>query len=137
MSRRHQIASQAITFFFFFRGSMPPHPPRGGTCYAQSNCSPNFQKLYTALICAGPLAYDFLQNNLSQVLPCLLTVQRIVHSEYETLMYFALMIYPKHIDIYNAPRLISVGEDATRVISRVEYDSETVRCVGFVLPLNN
>ena len=97
------------------------------------------KKFATALfIYAGPLAYDFLQNNLSQVLPCLRTVQRIVHSEYETLSEgeFRFDDLSKHIDIYNAPRLISVGEDATRVISRVEYDSETDRCVGFVLPLN-
>ena len=31
---------------------------------------------------------------------------------------------------------MSIGEDATRVISRVEYDSNTNRLVGFVLPLN-
>ena len=30
----------------------------------------------------------------------------------------------------------TIGEDATRVISRVEYDSQTDRCVGFVLPLS-
>lgn len=41
-----------------------------------------------------------------------------------------------HIAQYNAPKIISVGEDTTRVISRVEYDCETDRCVGFVLPLN-
>ena len=29
---------------------------------------------------------------------------------------------------------MSVGEDATRVISRVDYDVETNRLVGFVLP---
>ena len=29
---------------------------------------------------------------------------------------------------------VSVGEDATRVISRIEYDSETDKLVGFVLP---
>ena len=41
-----------------------------------------------------------------------------------------------HLVQHNAPSIISVGEDATRVISRVEYDCETDRCVGFVLPLN-
>ena len=30
--------------------------------------------------------------------------------------------------------VVTVGEDATRVIARVEYDYETDRCVGFVLP---
>ena len=37
---------------------------------------------------------------------------------------------------HNAPNIVMVGEDATRVIARVEYDSETDRCVGFVLPVN-
>ena len=32
--------------------------------------------------------------------------------------------------------MVTIGEDAARVISRVEYDSTTNRCVGFVLPLN-
>ena len=41
----------------------------------------------------------------------------------------------QHIKQYNAPMIIYVGEDATRVIARVEYDSETDRCVRFVLPL--
>ena len=31
---------------------------------------------------------------------------------------------------------MSIGEDATRVIGRIDYDSETNRCVGFVLPLD-
>ena len=35
---------------------------------------------------------------------------------------------------YNALRVMSIGEDATRVIGRVDYDSETNRCIGFLLP---
>ena len=37
---------------------------------------------------------------------------------------------------HEAPNIVSIGEDATRVIGRIDYDSETDRCVGFVLPLN-
>lgn len=33
-------------------------------------------------------------------------------------------------------KVIIIGEDATRVISRVEYD-KTNRCVGFVLPIDD
>ena len=40
-----------------------------------------------------------------------------------------------HLDQYNPPSFISVAEDATRIVGRVEYDSETDRCVGFVPPL--
>jgi len=42
----------------------------------------------------------------------------------------------KHIADDNAPKVVSIGEDATRVIGRVDYDSETDRCVGFVLPVD-
>ena len=35
---------------------------------------------------------------------------------------------------HKAPKVVSISEDATRVISRVDYDSETDHCVGFVLP---
>ena len=42
----------------------------------------------------------------------------------------------EHLHRYGAPAIVSIGEDATRVIGRVEYDNETDRCVGFVLPLD-
>ena len=42
----------------------------------------------------------------------------------------------KHLDQYKAPSVISIGEDATRIVGRVDYDTETDKCVGFVLPLN-
>ena len=35
---------------------------------------------------------------------------------------------------FDAPFIIAISEDATRIISRVDYDSETNRLVGFVLP---
>ena len=34
-------------------------------------------------------------------------------------------------------KVISVGEDVTRLISKVQYDSKTNRMVGFVLPCDN
>lgn len=91
------------------------------------------------LIYAGPLAYNFLQENLSQALPCLQTIQRIVHSEYKTIHEgeFRFEELVAHISQHKAPSVVTIGEDATRVISRVEFDSETNRCVGFVLPLND
>ena len=36
------------------------------------------------LIYSGPLAYEFMQQNLPQALPCLQTVQQVIHSEYKT-----------------------------------------------------
>lgn len=45
-----------------------------------------FLKNSTApFIYCGPLAYDFLHQNMSQALPSLRTVQRIIHAQYRTL----------------------------------------------------
>ena len=97
------------------------------------------KKFSTALfIYCGPLAYDFLHQNMSQGLPSLRTVQRIIHAQYKTLHegVFRFDELLAHITDHNAPKIVSIGEDATRVIGRVDYDSETNRCVGFVLPLD-
>ena len=39
-----------------------------------------------------------------------------------------------HIAKYNTTNIVPIGEDATRIICKVEYDSKTNR---FVLPLKN
>ena len=98
------------------------------------------KKFATALfIYAGPLAYNFLQKNLHQALPSLRTVQCIVHTSYDTLNEgeFCFDGLVDHIRKHNTVSLVTIGEDATRIICRVEYDVRTNRCVGFVLPLKN
>ena len=47
------------------------------------------------------------------------------------------MALAAHIAKYKTTNIVTIGEDATRIIYRVEYDSKTNRCVGFVLPLKN
>ena len=32
---------------------------------------------------AGPLAYEFMQQNIPQALPCVCTIQSTIHSEYK------------------------------------------------------
>ena len=97
------------------------------------------KKFATALfIYSGPLAYEFLQKKLPEALPSLRTIQRIVSSEFLSFNEgeFRFEELVAHLDRYGLPKIVSIGEDATRVISRVEYDSNTDRLVGFVLPLN-
>ena len=86
------------------------------------------------MIYAGPLAYEFLQQNLPQALQCLWTV---IHSEYKTIVEgdFRFDDLLHHINQYKAPMMVTIGEDAIRVIARLEYDCETDSCVGFVLPI--
>ena len=96
------------------------------------------KKFATALfIYAEPLAYNFLQKYLHQALPSLRTVQRIVHASYDTLNEGEFCFDGLIDHIHKPVSLVTIGEDATRIIYRVEYDVRTNQCVGFVLPLKN
>ena len=97
------------------------------------------KKFSTALlIYAGPLAYEFLHQNMPEALPSLRTVQTIVQSEY-SVVHEGVFRFDKlleHIQLHKSSKYVSIGEDATRIISRVDYDHKTNRCVGFVLPVD-
>ena len=98
------------------------------------------KKFATALfIYSGPLSYEFIHQNIPQALPSLRSVQKVIHSQYKIMDEgrFRFDDLAKHIADHNAPNIVSIGEDATRVIGRVDYDSETNRCVGFVLPVDD
>ena len=47
------------------------------------------------------------------------------------------LVFAWTVTFYKAPKIVAVGEDATRVISRVQYDYDTNRMVGFVLPCDD
>lgn len=97
------------------------------------------KKFATALfILAGPMAYEFIHQNMPEALQCMRTVKSSIHAEYKTIDEGAFRFdeLKKHIDRCKAPAVISIGEDAMRVVGRVDYDGETDRCVGFLLPLN-
>ena len=78
-------------------------------------------------------------QNLPEALPCLRTVQKMINSEYCNITEgeFRFDDLLKHIAQYKVPKVISVGEDITCLISKVQYDSKTNRMVGFVLPCDN
>ena len=95
------------------------------------------KKFATSLfIYCGALSYEFLHRNLPNALPSLRTVQRIVSNEYQPLHEgdFRFDELLMHLNLYKSSKVVTIGEDATRVIARVEYDSESNRLVGFVLP---
>lgn len=91
------------------------------------------------LIYSGLLAYDFLQKNVSVALPCLCAVKRILYKEYKTINegHFRFDELSDYLEQHNAPKVVTVGEDATRIIARIDYDNQTNRCVGFVLPIDD
>ena len=72
-------------------------------------------------------------------LPSLRSVQNILSSEYCPIREgnFRFQELLQHLNSYSAPKLVSIGEDATRLISRIDYDNETDQLVGFVLPCDN
>ena len=88
---------------------------------------------------AGPMAYNFIHSNIPVAIPSLRTVQRVLQSDYHMLSEgeFQFDELVNHLRRYNAPPLVSISEDATRIISRIEYCNRTNRLVGFSLPCNN
>lgn len=88
-------------------------------------------------IYSGPLAYNVVHSNLPKALPSLRTIQRRVHNNYKAIKegVFRFDELSEHLEEYKSPRFISIGEHATRVIARVDYDPETDKLVGFVMPI--
>ncbi len=96
------------------------------------------KKFSTALlIYSGPLAYEFMHHNMPQAFPSLRTVQNIIQLEY-SMIHEGMFRFNKlleHVKVHKLSTYVSIAEDATRIISRVDYDPKTNRCVGFVLPV--
>ena len=85
------------------------------------------------------MAYNLVHQNMPDALPCLRTVQENIHAEYYSLSegQFRFDELASYLKKFDAPLVVAVSEDATRVISRVEYDNETNRLVGFLLPCDS
>ena len=77
------------------------------------------------------MTYDFVHRNMPDAIPSLRTLQRIVHNEYVPVREgeFRFDNLLTHLTAYKAPMAINIGEDATQVIARVEYEQETDRLV--------
>lgn len=98
----------------------------------------NVKKFATSLyIFSGSTAYEFLQQNLPHALPSLKTVQNIVNSCYSHIEegQFQFEKIKLHLDKHRLPKIVTIAEDATRIVKRIEYDPRTNKCVGFVLPI--
>ena len=87
---------------------------------------------------AGPAAYEMLHQNLPEALPSLSLVKKEMRKHYSNFTegVFRFDKLSTHLDAYQAPRVISISEDATRIISRIEYDPSSDKLVGFVLPVD-
>jgi len=92
----------------------------------------------SVLLRIGSTGYELLHKNMPEALPSLSTVKREAAKRYTPLIEgeFSFDQLVAHLEAYSASRMVSISEDATRVISRVEYDQVKDKLVGFVLPLD-
>ena len=88
---------------------------------------------------SGPMAYNLLYSNMPNALPSLRTVQRKVNAEYKIIKEgsFRFDELQQHLQTYNCPPYVTIGEDATRLVAMVDYDKNTDCLVGFVLPVDD
>ena len=79
------------------------------------------------LIFAGPLSYEFVHQNMPEALPSLRSVQRIVLNDYQPFHEgeFRFDELKKHLSSYKAPMVVTIGEDATRLVKRVMIPKRT------------
>lgn len=98
-------------------------------------------KLYAShlrMLC-GPLAYETLQKNLEGALPSLPSTNRYIRSS--NCHIFEGVLRSEELLIYleerNLPLVVSLSEDATRIVGKVQYDSITNQLVGFIPPINS
>lgn len=89
-------------------------------------------------ILSGPIAYNILQKNLELALPSLSRINYFVQNTHETtiegvLRSEELLIYLKE---RNLDLVVSLSEDATFVVDRVQFNSKKNQLIGFVLPIN-
>ena len=82
--------------------------------------------------------YDLFHKNMPLALPSLSNIRREIHKSFNGVAEgcFQLDQLLDHLNAYSAAKVICVSEDATRVVSRIEYDPNTDRLVGFVLPVD-
>lgn len=87
----------------------------------------------------GPMAYETLYKNLEGALPALSSANRYIrasncHTSEGILRCDELCVYLKD---RKQPAVVSLSEDATRIVGKVQYDSSSNQLVGFVLPSNS
>lgn len=107
---------------------------KGG--YRYDNEIQSFAMVFRLL--SGPLAYDTLQKNLSCALPALSSVNRYIHKSNCRVNEGVLRCEEllQYLEERGLEKVVSLSEDATRIVNRVQYDSYTNQIMGFTLPVN-
>lgn len=86
----------------------------------------------------GPLAYETIHRNLEAAIPSLPSTNRYIRASNCCIIEGILRSEELKIYLENRklPFIVSLSEDATRVVDRVQYDSTTNQLIGFVPPIN-
>lgn len=87
---------------------------------------------------AGPLAYKVMHSNLFGALPSLSSTNRYIHATHSTIVEGVvrseeLLLYLKSRDL---PLIVSLAEDATRIVPRIQYNRNTNQLNGFSPPID-
>lgn len=85
----------------------------------------------------GPLAYETIHRNLTTALPSLSSTNRYVQKMNCRVNEGILRCNELNLflEYRNWPKIVSLSEDATRIVGRVQYDRKTNQVLGFVQPI--
>lgn len=94
--------------------------------------------MYLRLV-VGPLGYQTLQSNLEAALPSLSSTNRYIKASHYHITEGVLRSEEllNYLNERSLPKIVSISEDATRVVGRVQYDARTNQVIGFTLPIND
>lgn len=86
----------------------------------------------------GPMAYETIQKNLEAAIPALPSTNRYIRSSNchiveGVLRCDELLVY---LQKRKFPFEVSLSEDGTRIVDKVQYDSVTNQLIGFMPPIN-
>lgn len=86
----------------------------------------------------GRMAYETLYRNLKGALPSLPSANRYIRASNSHMTEGILRCEEQYVYLKQRklPPIVSISEDATRMIGKVQYDSASNQLVGFVLPTN-
>lgn len=87
---------------------------------------------------SGPLAYDTIQKNLPSALPSLSSTNRYIRKMNSPIIegIFRCNELQLFLEQRKLPKVVSLSEDATRIVGRVQYDGKINQVIGFVQPIN-
>lgn len=93
---------------------------------------------YLRMIC-GTLGYHTFQANLQRSMPSITSVNRYIRASHFHITEGILRSeeLQKYLNDRSLPKVVSLSEDATRVVGKVQYCSITNQIVGFTLPINH